>query len=158
MNSEIKVGDLILLHNNKRKDRKGGRFSFAWLGLYIFSKITPKRLTTLKKRHIEIPKVKCNLLQFKLYVEEKTADNGGDTTEFSMAVDNKKPTTSVNTGTSTSLKITYWNSLPNELIEKILLFTIKKSWFQDMSNVPKLYPNVQKKLVHVTLRYLRSLK
>ena len=113
----------------------------AW-SLYCLQNYT-KRVTTLKKRHSEIPKVKYNLLQFKLYVEEKTADTGGDTTEFSMAVDNKKPTTSVNTGNSTPLQITYWNSLPDELIEKILPCTIKKSWLQDMSNVPKHYPNVQ---------------
>ena len=39
-NSEIKVGYLILLRSNKRKDRKGGKFSFAWLGPYIVSDIT----------------------------------------------------------------------------------------------------------------------
>ena len=48
-NSEMKVGDLILLSNNKRKDRKGGKFSFAWLGPYIVSEITPKLVATLKK-------------------------------------------------------------------------------------------------------------
>ena len=48
-NSEIKVGDLILLSNNKRKDRKGGKSSFAWLGPYIVSEITPKVVATLKK-------------------------------------------------------------------------------------------------------------
>ena len=40
-NSEIKVGYLILLRSNKRKERKGGReFPFAWLGPYIVSDIT----------------------------------------------------------------------------------------------------------------------
>ena len=31
-NSKIEVGDLILLVSNKIKDRKGRKFSFAWLG------------------------------------------------------------------------------------------------------------------------------
>ena len=48
-------------------------------------------------------KLKYNLSQLKSYVEEKTADTGGDTTEFTVAVDNKKFWTSVNTGISTSL-------------------------------------------------------
>ena len=40
-NSEIKVGYLILLRSNKRKERKGGgEFPFAWLGPYIVSDIT----------------------------------------------------------------------------------------------------------------------
>ena len=46
-------------------------------------------------------KVKYHLSQMKLYVEEKTADTGGGTTEFTKALDNEKPSTSVNTGTST---------------------------------------------------------
>ena len=41
-NSEIKLGELILSRNNKRKDRKGGRFSFAWLGPSIVSEMTSK--------------------------------------------------------------------------------------------------------------------
>ena len=76
------MGDLILLHNNKRKDRKGETFSFAWLGFYIVSEITAKGVTTLNERKVEILKVKCNLSQLKLYVEERTADTGSDTTEF----------------------------------------------------------------------------
>ena len=56
--SKIKVGDLILLHNNKRKDRKGEKFSFAWLGFDIVSEITAKGVTTLNERNVEILKVK----------------------------------------------------------------------------------------------------
>ena len=44
--SKIKVGDYILLCNNKRKGRKGGKLSFAGLGLYIVSKITLKGVAT----------------------------------------------------------------------------------------------------------------
>ena len=71
-----------------------------------------------------VTKVKYNLSQLKLYAEEKTADTGGDTTEFTVAVHNEKPSTSFNTGTSTPLdcnEINYWGSLPNELKGKILL-------------------------------------
>ena len=75
-------------------------------------------------------KVKYNLSQLKLYVEEKTVDTGGDTTEFTVAVDNEKTPTSVNTETNTPLdcnEIYYWDSLSKELVEKILLCTIKES-------------------------------
>ena len=132
-NSEIKVGDLILLLNNKRKDRKGGKFLFTWLGPYIVSKVTPKGTTKLKKRDSEIMKVKYNPSQLKLYVEEKTADTGGDITEFTVIVDNEKLSTSVDTRNSTPLdcnEISYWDSLPNELVEKILQRTVKESELQ----------------------------
>ena len=52
-NTEIKVRDLILLCNNKRKDKKGGKFSSAWLDTYIASEITPKGVTLLKKQNDE---------------------------------------------------------------------------------------------------------
>ena len=39
-NNKIKVGDLILLRNNKKNDRKVGKFSFTWLCPYIVSDIT----------------------------------------------------------------------------------------------------------------------
>ena len=68
-----------------------------WLVPYIVSEITPKGVRELKKRDGEILKTKCNLSQLKLYVEKKTADAGGDTIEFTVAVDNKNPSTSVNT-------------------------------------------------------------
>ena len=70
---------------------KGENFSFAWLGLYIVSKVTPKRVATLKKQYGEILKVKYSLSQSKLYV---AAD---------MAADNEKPPTAVITATSTPL-------------------------------------------------------
>ena len=107
------MGDLIILCNNKRKDRKGGKFSFAWLGPYVVSEITPKGVTTLKKLDGEILKAKYNLSKLKLYAVEKTADSGSDTTEFTTVVDSEKTSTSVNTETSTSLDC-------NELIIGIL--------------------------------------
>ena len=41
----------VLLRNNKRKDRKGGKFTFMWLGPYVVSDITKKGLVTLKNKN-----------------------------------------------------------------------------------------------------------
>lgn len=115
------MGDLILLRKNKRSDRKVGKFSFAWLYPYFVFENTPSGVAIVKRRDGEILKIKSNLSQFKLYVEEKTADTGGDTTEFTVAVDNEKSSTSVNTGNSTPLycnEIKFWDSWQNKLIEK----------------------------------------
>ena len=40
-----------MLRNNKRKDRKGGKFTFKWLGPYVVSDITKKGLVTLKSKN-----------------------------------------------------------------------------------------------------------
>ena len=154
------MGDLILLRKNKRSDRKVGMFSFAWLYPYFVFEITPSGVAIVKRQDGGILKVKSNLSQFKLYVEEKTTDTGGDTTEFTVAVDNEKLSATVNTGTSTPLdcdEINYWDTLPNRLVEKILLCTMKESGFQ----LCQTYQNIIqtcRRLVYVTLLYLHSLK
>ena len=48
--TEIKVDDIVLLKNNKRFDRKGGKFSQKWLGPYTVMNISDKGVATLKKR------------------------------------------------------------------------------------------------------------
>ena len=89
-----------------------------------------------------------------------TADTVGDIIEFTVAVDKEQTSTSVNTGTSTPLEcneIKYWDSLSHELVERILLCTIKEFGLQTCET----YQNITqtcKRLVYVTLLYLRSLK
>ena len=43
------VGDIALLKNNKRFDRKGGKFSQKWLRPYTVMNITDKGVCTFKK-------------------------------------------------------------------------------------------------------------
>ena len=45
--TEIKVDDIVLLKNNKRFDRKGGKFSQKWLGPYTIMNISDKGVETL---------------------------------------------------------------------------------------------------------------
>ena len=46
--TEIKLDDIALLKNNKRFDRKRGKFSQKWLGPYTFMNISGKRVATIK--------------------------------------------------------------------------------------------------------------
>ena len=68
----IKIGDKVLVRNNKTFDRKGGKFTNSWKGPYVVSHLTPKRLATLDNL-----KTKCNRSHLKLYVEgdERKAQN-----------------------------------------------------------------------------------
>ena len=77
-----------------------------------------------------------------------------------MAVENEKLSTSVNTGTSISLdcnEINYWNSLSNELIEKILLFLIKESGLQTCQTYLNII-QIRERLVYLTLLYFSFLE
>ena len=97
------------------------------------SEIALKGIIALKKRYGEILKAMYSLPQLKLFVKKKTADTVGDTTEFTVAVDNDKPSTSVKVGTKTPSdcnKINYWDPLPNEWLEKILPCAMKEYGLQ----------------------------
>ena len=95
-------------------------------------------------------KGKSSHSQMKLYVKGKTADTGGDTTEFTVAVHNEKQSTSVTPGTNTPLdcnEINYWDFLTNELVEKIILRT------KDSRHVKRTNSLSKCEKVSFTLRY-----
>ena len=46
--TELKAGMQVLLQNNKRKDRKGGKFSYKWRGPYILQEIDHKGVASLQ--------------------------------------------------------------------------------------------------------------
>ena len=61
----IQIGDKVLLRNNKRADRKGGKFTYRWLGPYVVKDLAQKGLATLvSNKGVELKK-KNNSLQLK---------------------------------------------------------------------------------------------
>ena len=48
-NPEIRVDDMVLMKNNKRTDRKGGKFSQKWLSPYTVTKISEKKSCDFEK-------------------------------------------------------------------------------------------------------------
>ena len=69
-NSEIRVDDMMLMKNNKRIDRKGGKFS----GPYTVSKISEKGVVTLKNKSGLILNKKYNVANLKHYFQEESDD------------------------------------------------------------------------------------
>ena len=63
--TDICVGDEVLLRNNKRNDRKGGKFCFKWLGPYIVSDMTKAGLATLQNKNGYCLKKKYNKMLLK---------------------------------------------------------------------------------------------
>ena len=67
--TEIKVDGIVLLKNNKRFDRKGGKFSQKLLGPYTVMNISDKGVATLTNASGVTLKNKCNIVQLKHYIQ-----------------------------------------------------------------------------------------
>ena len=64
----IRVGDAVLLRNNRRNDRNGG-CAVKWLGPYFVTSVSPKRVAMLKNRDGKILLKKYDIAQFKPHVD-----------------------------------------------------------------------------------------
>ena len=65
VSNDICIGAQFLLRNNKRNDRKGGKFCFKWIGPYVVPDITTRGLVTLKNKDDKELKKKFNKAQLK---------------------------------------------------------------------------------------------
>ena len=78
ISNDIQVGDRVLLRNNKRSDRKGGKFSFKWLGPYIVSDMSKKGLATLENINGKVLKKRYNRVLLKPYIVSSNDHISGD--------------------------------------------------------------------------------
>ena len=123
-----RVLDQILLRKTKENTGREKIFHLHGLVFILFPKLHPNELQRLKTRWWD------NIIRWEIYGEKLYVATD-------MAVDNEKPPTAVITATSTPLicnEINYWDSLPNEFVEKILLFTIKESGLQTCETLRKM--------------------
>ena len=139
------------MRNNKRNDRKGRKFCFKWIGPYVISDITKRGLVTLKNKDDKKLKQKFNKAQLKAFsrnldvinecqklsggennegVNEVIQNNIKDTMENSKILD-EKPAKIFHSNNQIQdekpPRVNYWDKLPDETVEKILLESIKNS-------------------------------
>ena len=69
MPNEIKMGQKVLLKNQRRMDREGGEFSFKWFGPFIVHSISNKNLFSLTNKDGTLIKTKCNVSLLKSYLD-----------------------------------------------------------------------------------------
>ena len=104
-NPEISVDDMVLMKNNKRIDRKGGKFSQKWLGSFTVTKIFEKGVVTLKNTSGLILNKKYNVANLKHYFQEESDDTS-----------------------STAIRSSnFWSDAPDEIVEMILLYALQQS-------------------------------
>ena len=162
VSNHICIGAQVLLRNNKRNNRKGGKFCFKWIGPYVVSDITKRGLVTLKNKDDKELKKKFNKAQLKPFsrnldvinefqklsggennegVNEVIQNNIKNTMENSKILD-EKPAKIFHSNSQIQDEkpprvINYWDKLPDEIIEKLLLESIKNSDY-----MRKTYNNV----------------
>ena len=141
VSNDICIGAQVLLRNNKRNDRKGGKFCFKWIGPYVVSDITKRGLVILKNKDDKELKKKFNKAQLKPFsrnldvINECQELSGGENNEGvnkNSKILNEKPAKVFHSNTQIQDEkpprvINYWDKLPDEIIEKILLESIKHS-------------------------------
>ena len=93
------------MKNNKRIDRKGGKFSQEWLGPYTVTKISEKGVVTLKNTPGLILNKKYNVTNLKHYFKEESDDTS-----------------------STAIRSSnFWSDTPDEMVKMILLYALQQS-------------------------------
>ena len=133
----IKVGQKVLLKNQKREDRKGGKFSFKWLGTYTVHAISNKNLCSLINKDGKQIKTKYNASLLKPYVEPTPLSDEKD-----VVVNDEKPPVDEKIDSSAPIdqKLpNLWTKLPNEIFEMILIDAVKSS-----KNVAETYLSVSR--------------
>ena len=103
---DIKVGDKVLLKNNKRSDRKGGKFTYILLGPYTVKDLAPKGLATLENLKGDELKKKYSSSQLKAYVQNISSEEEADKSQDDQLP--KLPDVP-------DEKNNYWHLLPMEL-------------------------------------------
>ena len=147
----ISVRDKVLLINNKRNDRKGGKFTFKWLGPFVVKALSPKGLATLQNlKSAKALKNKYNKVQLKHYVDGNDVivdqSNISEEKPIIHEPNDEKPADTTNDENSPVPlehedidinKKSFFSLIPDELIEEIPLASLKSS-----SHVKETYQSI----------------
>ena len=105
--------------NNKRSDRKGGKFSFRWIGPYIVKHLSRKGLVTLENSNGVILKNKYNQIRLKPCSEGMSNNDQENTGENQSSGDVS--------GKEDTQNLDLWNLVPDEILETILYHVVQSS-------------------------------
>lgn len=130
--STLRIGSKVLLQNQKRQDRKGGKFTYKWTGPYTIKATTKTGLCTLVNKQDETLRKKYNVSLLKPFFSNDTTENDDqqpllqessrDEEEKAHIYDERYNEHVKNLH---ELDTNYFNNLPDEIVEIILLFAGK---------------------------------
>ena len=132
----ITIGSKVLLKNNSRDDRKGGKFSCRWGGPYVITGLTDKGAASLQNMKGKKLKKKYNasqLIEYHKTVPDDLIDDCEEVEEFNE----KRETDDGNEGNQLGgidnqdeiSMINHFDKIPNEVLQINLLDAILNSEF-----------------------------
>ena len=137
-NATLPIGSKVLLENQKRKDRKGGKFTYRWLGPYTLKSISKSGLCSLVNKNNALLKKKYNASLLKPYNSNNDtspppgSQNSSDFTD--PVIKDNTTSTSQNNSPQEQSKMNFFDQLPNELVQIIL---IKSTTLDNYASVRK---------------------
>ena len=87
---KIKVDQKVLLKNQRRMDRKGGKFSFKWFSPFAVHSISNKNLCSLINKYGTLIKTKYNVYLLKSYLDSDETNVTNDEPPPSSATDEQR--------------------------------------------------------------------
>ena len=135
MPNKIKVGQKVLLKNQRMMDRKDGEFSCKWFGPFTVHSISSKNLCSLINKNGTLIKTKYSVsllkpsldsYETKVMCDENSPPSAIDEQPHTEKVD---PPSLMNKQILTEKKIDNYatTNLPNEIIEMILVDAVNSS-------------------------------
>ena len=140
----LSINDKVWLKNQKREDRKGGKFSFKWLGPYTVENISPRGICTLRNKGGRVLSKKYNVGLLKKCFDplvEPSLNPPNDKSSRCPAQDDERVSEKCMTeefqgsecdltlsqSDETNNKPSYFDKLSNELVEMILVKAVEAS-------------------------------
>ena len=90
MPCKIKVYQKVLLKNQRRMDRKRGKFSFKWFSPFAVHSISNKNLCSLINKYGKLIKTKYNVYLLKSYLDSDETNVTNDEPPPSSATDEQR--------------------------------------------------------------------
>ena len=112
------IGSKVLLQNQRQQDRKGGKFSYKWIGLYTIKSISKTGLCVLISEKGFVLKKRYNVSLLKPYNAKADSNPPEDINEKDQ--ENDKDRQQQTTGKN------LFDKLPDEILE-IILMNVTKS-------------------------------
>ena len=113
----LPIGSKVLLQNQRRQDRKGGKFSHKWIGPYTIKSISKTGLCVLISEKGFVSKKKCNVSMLKPYKSKADSDPPEEINEKDQESDKDRQQQTAGKN--------LFDKLPDEILEMILMNVTK---------------------------------
>ena len=117
ISTTLPIGSKVLLHDQRRQDRKGGKFSYKWIGPYNIKSISKTGLCFLINEKSFVLKKKYNVSLLKPYNSKADSDPPEEINEKDQESDKDRQQQTAGKN--------LFDKLPDEILELILMNVTK---------------------------------